>query len=280
MTPETTFSERLDSRMRSANSLLCIGLDPVPAKVPAELGGTIEAATRFCLEIVEATKDAVCCFKPNLAFFTQLGPAGLQVLWDVRQAIPREIPVLLDCKVGDVGETARAYARGWFDEFDFDAITVNPYMGEDSLEPFLSREGRGVIVICKTSNPGSGDVQDVTVEGGETMFLTVADRCRDWESRYSASVGLVVGATYPEQLAAVRAGVGDQPILLPGVGAQGGVLAASLRVGRNSVDTGLICSASRSVLYASSGIDFAEAAGEAARALRDEIRSVTAGAVA
>jgi orotidine-5'-phosphate decarboxylase len=280
MTAGTTFAERLDSRMRSVNSLLCIGLDPVPSKLPSGLGGTIEATRRFCLDIVEATQDAVCCYKPNLAFFTQLGPAGLQVLWDIRQAIPRDIPVLLDCKVGDVGETARAYARGWFDEFDFDAITVNPYMGEDSLEPFLSRDGRGVIVICKTSNPGSGDIQDVTVEGGEAMFLTVADRCRDWESRYPASVGLVVGATYPEQLAAVRGRVGDQPILLPGVGAQGGDLAASLQVGRNSVDTGLICSASRSVLFASSGSDYAEAAEEAARALRDEIRSVTAGAVA
>ena len=280
MTPPVSFAERLDQRRRSADSLLCIGLDPVPSKIPANLGHGASAVSRFCREIIESTHEWVSCYKPNLAFFTQLGPAGLQVLHEVRQSIPREIPVILDCKVGDVGETARAYARGWFDELDFDAITVNPYMGEDSLEPFLAREGRGVIVICKTSNPGSGDVQNVTVAGGEPLYLTVADRCRAWDQAYPASVGLVVGATWPEELKAVRDRVGDQEILLPGVGAQGGDLEGSLRVGLNSRGTGLICSASRSVLYASGGIDFAEAAGTAARSLRDDINTIRATAVA
>ncbi len=280
MTPATTFAERIERRMQSADTLLCVGLDPVPAKIPAVAGEGPAAVARFCQDIVDATKDWVACYKPNLAFFTQLGPAGLQVLWDVRQAIPREIPVILDCKVGDVGETARAYARGWFDEFDFDAITVNPYMGEDSLEPFLSRDGRGVIVICKTSNPGSGDVQDVPVVGEDHLYLTVADRCREWDAAYPASVGLVVGATWPGELASVRQRVGNQAILLPGVGAQGGDLAGSLRVGLNERGTGLICSASRSILFAGSGSDYAIAAGQAARSLRDEINLIRAGAVA
>jgi orotidine-5'-phosphate decarboxylase len=277
MNSSPSFAERLDQRMRSRDSLVCVGLDPVPGKLPTQFGSDAASVVRFCLEIIEATHRYVAAYKPNLAFFTQLGRDGLHALWDVRQAIPADVPVILDCKVGDVEGTARAYARGWYDEFGFDAITVNPYLGEDSLAPFLGYAGKGVIVICKTSNPGSGDFQDRLLHGGEPLYQAVATRCRDWEETYPASVGLVVGATYPGELQSVRQRVGDQVILLPGVGAQGGDVAASLRAGLNNQGAGLLCSASRSVLFASSGDDFAQAAETVTRDLRDEINAIRAG---
>jgi orotidine-5'-phosphate decarboxylase len=276
MASALSFADRLEQRMRARDSLVCVGLDPVPGKLPARFGSDAASVVRFCQEIVDATHQYVAAYKPNLAFFTQLGRDGLHALWEVRQAISAEVPVILDCKVGDVEGTARAYAHGWFDEFGFDAITVNPYLGEDSLAPFLGYDDKGVIVICKTSNPGSGDFQDRPVDASEPLYLTVANRCRDWEETYPASVGLVVGATWPEELSAVRQRVGNQVILLPGVGAQGGNLAASLQAGLNDRGTGLLCSASRSVLFASSGDDFALAAETATRELRDEIVAIRA----
>ena len=277
MTSTTSFAARLERRIRARDTLVCVGLDPVPDHLPARFGSDAASVVRFCEEIVAATHQYVAAYKPNLAFFTQLGRDGLHALWDVRQAIPPDVPVILDCKVGDVEGTARAYAHGWFDEFGFDAITVNPYLGEDSLAPFFEYPDKGVIVISKTSNPGSGDFQDRPVDGVEPLYQTVANRCRDWEGAYPASVGLVVGATYPEELQAVRQRVGNQVILLPGVGAQGGDVAASLRAGLDDRGTGLLCSASRSVLFASSGDDFAQAAQAVTRELRDEINGIRAG---
>ncbi len=182
--------------------------------------------------------------------------------------------MILDCKVGDVGETARAYARSWFDAFDFDAITVNPYLGEDTLVPFLEYAGRGVIVICKTSNPGSGDFQDRVMRSGEPLYMEVATRCATWEATYPASVGLVVGATYPDQLDQVRRAVGNQVILLPGVGAQGGDLHGALSTGLDANGRGLLCSASRTIMHAGSGSDFAEKAARAANELHATINAI------
>jgi orotidine-5'-phosphate decarboxylase len=271
MTQSATFIDKLNARHREAHTMLCIGLDPVSSKLPPHIQVDAAGVVRFCQEIVEATATFAAAFKPNLAFFTELGRDGLDALWAVKQAIPADIPVILDCKVGDVGETARAYARGWFDAFGFDAITVNPYLGEDALEPFFQYGGRGVIVICKTSNPGSGDFQDRAMASGGSLFLEVADSCRAWDDAYPAQVGLVVGATYPEELAAVRQRVGNQLILVPGLGAQGGDVAASIRAGLDVSGGGLLLSASRSILYAGDGRDFATAAEHAARNHRDEI---------
>jgi len=274
MTQVPSFSDRVGARMRAAESLLCVGLDPVLGRLPAHLPRSADGVTRFCLDIIEATHPYVAAFKPNLGFFTALGRPGLEVLWTVRQSIPSGIPVILDCKVGDVGETARAYAHAWFAEFGFDAITVSPFLGEDAVTPFFEYEGKGVIVLCKTSNPGSGDFQDLSVAGGDPLFLRVADRCRDWEETYPASVGLVVGATYPAQLQEVRRRVGDQIILLPGIGAQGGDLEASLASGLDEHGLGLLCSASRAVIYAGGGEDFARDAASAAASIRDDVNSV------
>jgi orotidine-5'-phosphate decarboxylase len=273
----TSFAARLQQRIDAVDSLLCVGLDPTIDQLPQGIERSVAGVVEFCVNLIEATKDEVAIFKPNLGFFVGLGRRGLDALWEVRAAIPEHIPVLLDCKVNDMGATAESYARGWFDELDVDAITVSPYMGEDSLVPYLRDERRGVFVLCKTSNPGGGDFQDLNVSHGSAMarplFLQVAQRCRDWDDRYPATVGLVVGATWPAQLEAVRSICPDQPILLPGLGAQGGDTRSSVLAGTTPAGTGLLCSASRSIMYASSGEDYADAARMAARDLRSEINS-------
>lgn len=268
-----SFDQRLASRIQGEKSLLCVGLDPVQSQMPEHFDRSPESVVRFCHELIEATHPFAAAYKPNLGFFAALGRTGLSVLWAVRHAIPYDIPVILDCKVNDMGATAEAYAHGWFDEFGFDAITVNPYLGEDAVAPYLSHEGKGVIMLCKTSNPGSGDLQDLELANGDPLFLAVADRCRTWNARYPASVGLVVGATYPDQLVQVRERCPDQLVLLPGIGAQGGDLVASLRAGEIASGTGLLLSASRTIMYAGNDRQFADAAAHSARAIRDQINA-------
>lgn len=275
-TVTASFGERLASRMRSAETLLCVGLDPVKSRMPEHFDRSPESVVRFCQELIEATHPYAAAYKPNLGFFAALGRTGLGVLWAVRHAVPKDIPVILDCKVNDMGATAEAYAHGWFDEFGFDAITVNPYLGEDAVAPYLSYEGKGVIMLCKTSNPGSGDMQDAVLASGDPLYLSVADRCHRWNDTYPASVGLVVGATYPEQLAQVRQRCPDQLMLLPGIGAQGGDIDASLQAGQTPDGSGLLFSASRTVMYASKDRDYDSAAGDAARMLRDRINAAGA----
>jgi orotidine-5'-phosphate decarboxylase len=271
MPSETTFQDKVNRRISAANSLVCVGLDPVPGKMPPGFDGSAESVVPFCKEIIAATHHLAAAFKPNLAFFMALGPAGLGALDEVKAAIPADIPVILDAKLNDMGETARAYSTAVFDVLGFDALTVAPYLGEDALQPYLERRGKGVIVLCKTSNPGSGDLQDLHLASGERLYLHVADRCRIWDEHYPANVGMVVGATWPEQLAEVRRRCPDQLILLPGLGAQGGDTAASVRAGVTATGGGLLCSASRSIMYAGNGDDFMEAARAAAGRLRDEI---------
>ncbi|HYJ12551.1 MAG TPA: orotidine-5'-phosphate decarboxylase [Thermomicrobiales bacterium] len=273
MNPKFGFHDKLDRRMAEAGTLVCVGLDPQVRHLPREVTPDRPGITSFLTNMIEATAPYTAVYKPNLAFYTAIGLDGLHILADVCAAIPTDIPVLLDCKVGDVGDTARAYAASWFDILGVDACTVNPYLGEDTLAPFFAYEGKGVIVICKTSNSGSGELQDQMLATGNTVYQKVADRCAEWNAAYPASIGLVVGATYPEQLADVRQRVGNLPILLPGVGVQGGDVEASVAAGLDSKGRGLMCSASRSILYASSGEDYAERGAEAALTLRDQINT-------
>jgi orotidine-5'-phosphate decarboxylase len=273
------FHEAVDAAAVRANSLVCVGLDPDLSKFPTSFKGRpirkqIEA---FNAAVIDATRDLVCAYKPNLGFYAAYGLDGIAALISTREMIPAGIPVILDCKVGDIGSTAAAYARGYFDEWGFDAITANPYMGEDSLAPFLSYTEKGVIIICKTSNAGSGDLQDLTVTSAEsaaTLYETVAARCAGWNEAHSAGIGLVVGATYPEQLATVRGIAPKLPILLPGVGAQAGELDASVQAGIDANGRGLLVSSSRGITYASRGDDFAEAARTAASQLRDAVNQI------
>ena len=258
------FLDKLLEAARRNRSLLCIGLDPDPALMP------IADCFQFNRAIVDATSDLVCAYKPNLAFYEALGMEGLKALERTIAHIGGAVPVIGDAKRGDIGSTARRYAQALFDTWGFDAVTVNPYLGYDSLEPFLERAERGVFILCRTSNAGSADFQALALKDtGRPLFEVVAQRAQEWDRH--GNVGLVVGAPYPQELGRVRQLCPAMPILIPGVGAQGGEVAAAVRYGVDANGERAIISASRGVLYASGGGDFAAAARERAQALRDEI---------
>jgi orotidine-5'-phosphate decarboxylase len=262
------FMQALRARWSDADTLVCIGLDPEPSKFPARFAGNDDAVFGFCRDIVDATAGFACAFKPQIAHFAALGAEDAleRLIAHVHAAHPG-IPVILDAKRGDIGSTATHYAAEAFDRYAADAVTANPYLGRDSVQPFLDRADRGVVILCRTSNPGAGDLQDLVVDG-RPLYQHVAGKvAREWNGH--GNCALVVGATWPEQLREVRAIVGDMPLLVPGVGAQGGDAEAVVRNARTADGTGLLVSSSRAILYASAGDDFAEAAGAAARDLRD-----------
>lgn len=264
-----SFREKLTHAAQTNRSLLCVGLDPDPTRVQGD-----DIAAFFCA-VIEATSDLVCAYKLNLAFYEQLGEAGYAALRTILQAVPKHIPVIADAKRGDVPHTARAYARALFDELGFDAATVNPYLGGDSVEPFLERADRGIFVVCRTSNPGARDLQDLPVQtegGARPLYHAVAELAKRWNSR--GNVGLVVGATYPDELRELRALCPEMLMLVPGVGSQEGELEKAVVAGLDSNRAGMIINASRSVVYASEGADFAQAARREALALRDAIEEV------
>ena len=258
-----------DSQMRNA-SLLCVGLDPEPDRFPTHLRGNPDAVFEFCRAIVDATADVVCCFKPQIAHFAaQRAESALERLIAHVHAAHPGVPVILDAKRGDIGSTAKHYATEAFDRYGADAVTANPYLGRDSVQPFLDRADKGVILLCRTSNPGARDMQELDV-GGRQLYQHVAQIvAREWNA--NGNCALVVGATWPEELREVRKIVGDMPILVPGVGAQGGDVETVLRNGKNAQGAGLVISSSRAILYAGSGEDFADAARREAQRLRDEI---------
>lgn len=265
-----SFMQALRTRWQQANSLVCVGLDPEPAKFPAPLTGNPDAVFDFCRAIVDATAPYVCSFKPQIAHFASLGEedALRRLIAHIHAAHPG-IPVILDSKRGDIGSTAQHYAAEAFDRYAADAVTVNPYLGRDSVQPFLDRADRGVVVLCRTSNPGAGDLQDLIIDG-RPLYQHVAEKvAREWND--NGNCALVVGATWPRQLHEVRGIVGEVPFLVPGVGAQGGDVEAVVTNARTEDGTGLIISSSRAILYCSQGDDFAEAAAGAARVLRDAI---------
>lgn len=263
-----TFAAKLANAWASSGSMLCVGLDPDPARMPAPLDGAADAIERFCFAIVDATADLVCAFKPQIAHFAaQRAEGALEAVCAyVRERHPH-VPLLLDAKRGDIGSTAEFYAREAFGRYRADAVTYNPYLGTDAAEPMLAYGA--VFAICRTSNRGSGELQDLDV-GGRPLFERVAQMVASRWTQFG-ECGLVVGATYPAQLRSVRSLVGDLPILVPGVGAQAGDVAASIAAGTTSNRTGLLMSSSRDVLYASSGEDFAEAARTAAQRTIDTI---------
>ena len=256
--------EKLAGAADANRSLLCVGLDPDPARIAGS-----DIAGYLCA-VIDATKDLVCAYKPNLAFYEQLGREGYDTLQSVLAHIPEDIVTIADAKRGDVPNTAAAYARALFDDLGFDATTANPYLGADSLAPFLEREDKLTIIVCRTSNPGARDLQDLPVgESGRPLYEAVAELAKTWDTRGNA--GLVVGATYPDELRRVRQICPEMPILLPGIGPQEGDLGRSLDAGLDAQGAGLIVNASRAVLYASSGADFADAARREAEALRSAI---------
>jgi orotidine-5'-phosphate decarboxylase len=267
------FHAKLNRSWRSTGSMLCVGLDPDLDSFPPSLRGRDDAIEQFCTAIVHATAPFACAFKPQFAHFAsqRAEPALERVCAYIRERYPEHV-VILDAKRGDIGSTAEHYAREAFVRYGADAVTVNPYLGTDAVEPFLRFEGKGTLVLCRTSNPGSDDFQSLLVDG-QPLYTNIAHRVAEQWSRIG-QCGLVVGATYPSELGVVRAIVGDLPILVPGVGAQHGDIHGSVRAGQDSQGWGLMMSSSRAILYASSGDDFAEAAARVAAATRDEIRLV------
>ncbi len=265
-----SFINALKHRWQSADTLVCVGLDPEPAKFPAAFADDPDAVFHFCRDIVDATAPYVCAFKPQIAHFAALAAeSSLHRLIAHIHAVHPHIPVILDSKRGDIGSTAQHYASEAFDRYGADAVTVNPYLGRDSVQPFLDRADRGVVVLCRTSNPGACDLQDLLVDGRPLYQHVAAKIANEWNGH--GNCALVVGATWPEQLREVRAIVGDVPFLVPGVGAQGGDVEAVVTNAKTADGTGLIVSSSRAILYASGGGDYSDAAADAARALRDEI---------
>jgi orotidine-5'-phosphate decarboxylase len=261
------FLETLDERC--SNSLLCIGLDPDPAMLPDAVRNTPDPVYTFCAAIIAATADLVCAYKPNIAFFEALGAPGLATLRRVVRE-QRAAPMIVDAKRGDIGSTATAYARAIFEHLGADAVTLSPYLGGDTLEPFLQYRDKGCFVLCKTSNPGSADLQDLELAGGERLYQAVARRAETVWNRHG-NVGLVVGATHAAAIAEVRAIAPRLPLLVPGVGAQGGDLEQAVRAAVDATGARAVINSSRSVLYAGKGPDFAEAARAEALRLRDAI---------
>ncbi|RUL71456.1 orotidine-5'-phosphate decarboxylase [Dyella choica] len=264
------FMPSLQAAWTRNNSLVCVGLDPEPAKFPAHLKGRPDEVFEFCRAIVDATADLVCSYKPQIAHFAALrAEDALEHLIAHIHAKHPGVPVILDAKRGDIGSTAQHYVTEAFERYSADAVTLNPYLGRDSAQPFLDRADKGVILLCHTSNPGAADLQDLDV-GGKPLYQHVARLiAQEWNTL--GNCALVTGATYPEQLAEVRALIGDIPLLVPGIGAQGGDVQAVVRHGRTAEGTGLMINSSRAILYAGSGEDFAEAARKATLDLRDSI---------
>jgi orotidine-5'-phosphate decarboxylase len=263
-----SFIEKLDNTVKKNNSLLCIGLDIDLKKIPPSLLNKPDPIFEFNKAIVDSTKDLVCAYKPNIAFYEMYGTYGLESLIKTIEYIGDSAPVILDAKRGDIGNTASAYAKTLFEIYKADAVTINPYMGFDSIEPFLAYKDRGLFILCLTSNPSSKDFQ---TEGVEPLYKQVAKKVKIWNN--FGNCGLVVGATKAEELKEIRGIAGDMPILIPGVGAQGGDLQSSIRFGCNKKGERAIINSSRGIIFASSGEDFAGAAKVAARKLKEEINS-------
>ncbi|MCX7897021.1 MAG: orotidine-5'-phosphate decarboxylase [Rhodocyclaceae bacterium] len=268
------FLARLDAAWRKNDSLLCVGLDPDPTRLPPQFAGRRDALYLFCREIVAATADLVCAYKPQIAYFAaHRAEDQLEALIDYIHTHHPEIPVILDAKRGDIGATATLYAQEAFVRYRADAVTVNPYLGGDTLEPWLAWETKGLFVLCRTSNAGSADLQTLTcADTGAQLYEIIAEKAvRCWNR--TGQLGLVVGATWPVELARVRALVGDMPLLVPGIGAQGGEIAATVRAGQTKEGLGLIINSSRAILYADSGQGFAAAARALAERTRAEINA-------
>jgi orotidine-5'-phosphate decarboxylase len=265
-----TFYEKLQVAWSTNNSLLCVGLDPDIQKLPLSVKNAAKPIYEFNKAIIDATADTVCAYKPQIAYYAAYGAEDQlsMTIEYMRKRCPGVV-VILDAKRGDIGSTAEMYAAEAFDRYGADAVTVNPYMGGDTLEPFLKRGDKGVIILCRTSNPGAADIQDLT-DHGEKVYVKVARMAAGkWNER--GNVALVVGATYPRELGEIRGIAPEIPLLVPGVGAQGGDVEAVLKNGRNAGGTGLIINSSRAILYASMAADFAAASRAAAIATRDEI---------
>lgn len=264
------FINTIEASWEKKNSLLCVGLDSDLKKIPSFLLKEDKPLFEFNKNIVDATADLVCAYKPQIAFYAASRSENeLEMTIEYVHDRYPEIPVILDAKRGDIGSTAKLYAKEVFDRYKADAVTINPYLGSDTLTPFLEREEKGVIILCRTSNPGAKDIQDLEIKG-KKLYQVIASMAVDrWN--YNRNVLLVVGATYPQELNEIRSIAGEIPFLVPGIGAQGGDVEKAVIKGKNGKGAGMIINSSRGIIYASDEKDFAMAARNAAIQLRDEI---------
>jgi len=264
------FIDRLNRAWKTNDSLVCVGLDPDPSRFPESIEEKDEPILEFNKAIIDATHDLVCAYKPQIAHYSaESAESQLEgTIAYIKSTYP-EVPVILDAKRGDIGSTAAMYATEVFERYAADAATVNPYLGFDSLQPFLNYKDRGVIVLCRTSNAGAADLQDLPVDGMPLYEKIATLAAQKWNS--NGNCLLVVGATWPAQMARIRSIVGDMPLLVPGVGAQGGDVGKLVQAGKTRSGSGLIVSSSRAILYASNGEDFAEAARRETEKLRVQI---------
>ncbi|MEN9527056.1 MAG: orotidine-5-phosphate decarboxylase [Pseudomonadota bacterium] len=268
----SAFQELLAQATSQHDSRVCVGLDPEIERFPVHLRSRSDAILAFNRAIVDATADLVCAYKPQIAHYAAVGAeeALLETIRYIRERAPG-VPVILDSKRGDIGSTAEKYAKEAFERYGADAVTVNPYLGRDSAEPFLQYADKGIVVLCRTSNAGAREFQDLVVDGRKLYQIVAESVAREWNSRGNCL--LVVGATYPEELADIRARTGEMTFLVPGVGAQGGDVEKAVRSGRTAAGAGLVINSSRGIIYAGAGEDFAVAARRATLELRDAINA-------
>ena len=280
--PRMNFTDMLQQASQRHQSMLCVGLDPEPSKFPAAMKGEASHIFDFCAQIVDATHDLVCAFKPQIAYFAAHRAEDQleQLVQHIRRTAPH-LPIILDAKRGDIGSTAEQYAIEAFDRYGADAVTLSPFMGFDSVQPYLKRHGKGAFLLCRTSNPGGDDLQNqrlASVQGQPLLYEHIA-RLAQGPWNLNGQLGLVVGATYPAEIERVRAIAPTLPLLIPGVGAQGGDAAATVKAGLRTqggqVSGPIIVNSSRAVLYASSHADFAAAARTAAMATRDQLQTLS-----
>jgi orotidine-5'-phosphate decarboxylase len=268
-----TFSEKLQKAIRRTGGCLCVGLDVDPTKMPGDISRDGEGVLRFCRSIIDSTQDLAAAYKPNVAFFEALGVQGFEILELLRQSVPQDVLFIMDAKRGDIGNTSQAYAKAFYGLFKSDAVTLSPYMGKDSIEPFLEYEGTCSFVLCLTSNPSAKDFQTQALQSGEKLYEKVAKTAVQWAQGKKGEIGLVVGATQARSIADLRRLAPETPFLVPGVGAQGGDLGTVLKEARAKDGFGILVNVSRQVLYASSGNDFANAAREQAQKIVKEMKT-------
>lgn len=266
------FTDKLSDRTRAVDSMLCVGLDPDFARIPEHLKGEEDPVWAFCRAIVDATAPFVCAFKPQIAYFAAMGAEKTleRVIAYIHEKHP-DIPVILDAKRGDIGSTARQYAKEAFVRYKADAVTVSPYMGYDTITPYLEYQDKGVIILCRTSNPGGADIEELVCDG-EMIYERIARLAAGpWNT--TRQLGLVVGATQPAEIARVRKIAPSLPLLVPGIGAQGGDVNAAVAAGLDAAGAGMIINSSRAIIFAGKDENFVQAAADAARATRDAIRA-------
>ena len=265
-----SFTEKWKQAIGRNNSLVCVGLDTDPAQLPASVRAKADPVLYFNQQIIDATCDLVCCYKPNFAFYSALGTDGFATLKRTLDHIPENIPVLIDAKVGDIGNVAAQYARAFYEVLGCDALTVTPYMGADCVAPFTAYQDRTTFLVCLTSNPGADDFEKQLM-GDQPLYERVIAKAHEWNA--ANNIGLVAGATQSEHLAHFRSLAPDIPLLIPGIGAQGGDIAAAVKNGCDARGAGILINSSRGILYASQDSDFAAAARQATLTLRDAINA-------